>query len=198
MAMSRRKPDMHTQNNTADNIERYLEEDGHRKWGFVIYRCTYENNSDWEEFMARLRYRIRNTLEFYNGLDMMDSLLLTVFDDKSLFDDASTMSVREHFKQWTATAPAIEQGEGVAASVAQRYRFCIQVDEAALESVVRDAPDASTDGFVNLIWKDWAPRAPDPREPEEEEIEGCTQHDVGWMMVAYQDAVVDMYDCLRD
>jgi hypothetical protein len=166
----------------------------------VIYRCTYGSDSDWEEFMRRLRYQIQHTLEFYNGLDLMDSLSLTVFEDPSIFDDASTSAIREHFKQWAATAPQQEQCTGPALS--QRYRYCIQVDAEALESVIHDAPapplpDATTDGFVNLIWRDWEPTS-DPREPVEEPIEGCTQEDVGWMMVAYADVMVSMYYYLRD
>ena len=198
--MSRRTPQYSTHNNQADNIERYLQEDGHRTWGFVIYRCTYESDDDWDRFMG-LRDQIRCTLEIYNGLDMMDSLSVTVFEDRSILDGASTSVVREHFKQWAATAPQQEQGTGPALS--QRYRYCVQVDAVALESIIHDAPSPPqpgiiSDGFVNLIWKDWEPSRPDPREEVEEPIEGCTQHKVGWVRVAYQDVMVDVYHYLRD
>jgi hypothetical protein len=61
---SQRTPELPTNHNTADHIERYLQTDGHRTWGFVIYRCTYDDDDDdeWNEFMERLRYRIRQTL----------------------------------------------------------------------------------------------------------------------------------------
>jgi len=190
--MSRRTPQYSTHNNTADCIERYLQEDGHRTWGFVIYRCTYESDDDWGQFMERLRDQIRRTLEIYNGLDMMDSLSITVFEDRSILDGASTSVVREHFKQWAATAPQQEQGTGPALS--QRYRYCVQVDAEALESVIHDT---ISDGFVNLIWKDWEPDKPDHREEIEEPVEGCTQHKVGWLNVAYQDVMVGMYYYLR-
>jgi hypothetical protein len=91
-------------------------------------------------------------LEIYNGLDMMDSLSITVFEDRSILDGASTsVVVREHFKQWAATAPQQEQGTGPALS--QRYRYCVQVDAVALESVIHDAPsppqpDTISDGFM--------------------------------------------------
>src|ERR1700733_2846022 len=83
--MSRRTPKYSTHNNDADNIERYLQEDGHRTWGFVIYRCTYESDDDWGWFMGHLRGKIRYTLELCNGLDMMDSLSITVFEDRSIW-----------------------------------------------------------------------------------------------------------------
>jgi hypothetical protein len=199
--MSRRTPQYSTHNNNADNIERYLEEDGHRTWGFVIYRCTYDRDDDWGRFMEHFRDQIRRTLEIYNGLDMMDRLSVTVVEGRSVLDGASISVVREHFKQWAATAPQQEQGTGPALS--QRYRYCVHVDAEALESVIHDAPsppqpDAISDGFVNLIWRDWEPSRPDPREEVEEPIEGCTQHTVGWMRVAYQDVMVDMYHLLRD
>ena len=203
--MSRRTPTWYTHLNTADNIERFLQEDCHHTWGFVIYRCTYESDNAWDQFMDRLRYQIQRGLQTYNGLDMMDSLSITVIEDRSLLDDASTSVVREHFKQWAATAPQQEQGTGPGLS--QRYRYCVQVDADALESVVDDGSetpeiDIMTDGFVNLIWKDWAPELlrPNPRfsEPEEEPIEGCTLHDVGWMMVAWQSLMVDRYYYLRE
>jgi hypothetical protein len=196
---SQRTPQLSTQFNDADNIERYLRDDSHRTWGFVIYRCTYESNEEWDEFMARLRFRIQDWLRHCNGLDMMDKLDLTVIEDRSLLDDASTSVVREHFKKWATTAPQEEQGTGPGKS--QRYRYCIQVDAEVLESIVHDAkappaPDPDSEGYVNLIWKDWEPYGPGSRESEEP-IEGCTEHDVGWIMVVYSD-VVGMYYHLRD
>ena len=143
--------------------------------------------------MEHLQHRIRRSLEFCNGLDMMDSLSLIIIDDRSILDDASTSFVREHFKQWAATAPEQEQGVGIGLGLSQRYRYCIQVDDGALESVMED----ENDGYVNLIQKDWEPHVADAREPAEDPIEDCTLHDIGWMMVAYQDVMVDMYYQLR-
>jgi hypothetical protein len=201
ITMSRRTPQYSACFNSADNIESYLQEDGHRTWGFVIYRCTYESDDDWGRFMERLRDTVRSALETYNGLDMMDSLSITVFEDRPILDGASTSVIREHFKQWAVTASRQEQGTGPALS--QRYRYCVQVDAVALKSVIYDAlwplrRYTISDGLVNLIWRDWEPYTPDPREAVEEPIEGCTLNLVGWMRVAYQDVMVDMYYYLRD
>lgn len=206
---SERTPQYSTENNNADNIERHLHQDGHKAWGFVIYRCTYESDSDWAEFMSRLRYHIHDTLTFYNGLDMLDSLELTVIDHAATLADASTSAVREHFRQWVTTACQTEQGTGPGMS--QRYRYCIQVDYEALHACVHEAPappeiDTTDEGFVNVIWNNWQPVSGSMGDEDEDEggdeglepIEGCTQEDVGWMMVAYQDVMVDMYHLLRD
>lgn len=178
---------------TAHRIVKGLQEDRHQTWGFVIYRCTYDSEDDWNKFMELLRRRIRSALEFYKRLDMMDSLGLTIIDDRSTFDDASTSFVRDHFKQWVTTAPDLEQGEGIGPGQSQRYRYCIQVDDQALESVIED----ENDGYVYLIQKDWELYTADAREPAEDPIEDCTLHDIGWMMVDYQDVMVGMYDLLR-
>lgn len=64
----------------------------------MIYRCTYESDTDWSDLMTRLRYQTRAALEFYNGLDMLDSLDITVFEDRVSLDGASKSAVREQFK----------------------------------------------------------------------------------------------------
>jgi hypothetical protein len=68
---------------------------------------------------------------------MMDSLRVTVFEDKSKFDGASDSVIREHFKKRAANAVEEEQGlvagrtlrevrgMGTAAGRSQRYRFNI-------------------------------------------------------------------------
>lgn len=204
---SRRTPELSTNLNTADHIERYLQADGHRTWGFVIYRCTYDSDDEWNEFMERLRYRIRQTLEFYNGLDLIDSLSLTVIEDREKLDDVEASVVREHFKTWAETALQREQGAQAhmqsefQAWESQRYLYCIQVDAEVLESVVHwaEAPpaiDARSEGFVKIISRYWEPYGARDRDPPQEPIEGCTEDDVGWMMVDYTN-VVAFYHLLR-
>lgn len=131
----------------------------------------------------------------------MDSLRTTVFEDQSILDDSSTCIVREHFKRRAVATPQQKQGTGPVLSLC--YRYCMRVDAKALEVVIHNAPappqpDATSDSFFNLIWKDWEPSRPGLREKSEEPIEGYTQHNVGWMMVAYQDVMVDMYYYLCD
>ncbi|RHZ45543.1 uncharacterized protein CDV56_102885 [Aspergillus thermomutatus] len=193
-------------------IRHALQEDGHRIWGLVIYRCTYKSDADWDEFMRRLHWRIRDVLEFYQGLDLMDSLGLTVLEDRSLFDGATTSTVRNHFRQWAETAVEAEQGVGACQRRSQRYRYCIQVDEEALDSVVHKVPApweeicCNNVGYVNFIDKEWEPYGPVYYEDEydrlvedpEEPIEGCTLHNVGWMKVHYDTVMVCKYNYMRD
>jgi hypothetical protein len=64
------------------------------RWGFVIYRCTYESDSDWAHFMDLLNTRVRLNLEEEGGLDLLDRLDWCVQDDRDVLDDASTSQVR--------------------------------------------------------------------------------------------------------
>lgn len=98
-AKSRRTPDSSTFFNNADNIERQLQADEHKIWGWVIYRTTYDNEDDWKECLSRLRRRIEESLRSCGGLDMLDSLDCTVIEDRERFDGASTSIIREDFKQ---------------------------------------------------------------------------------------------------
>ncbi|KAG9737538.1 hypothetical protein KCU77_g9558, partial [Aureobasidium melanogenum] len=149
---SKRKPDEETDSNTADIIERQLQQDGHKVWGWVIYRCTYKSDKDWQDFMHRFHYFIRDILESHNGLDMLESLDCHVFEDES-FEGASPATVREHFRKWTETAPQREQ-DGNSAMRSQRYNFCIHVDEEAVQSIISNPPpheDIQRNGYVNLV-----------------------------------------------
>lgn len=64
------------------------------KWGFVIYRCTYESYSDWARFMDLLNTRVRLNLEEESSLDLLDRLDWCVQDDRDVLNGASTGQVR--------------------------------------------------------------------------------------------------------
>lgn len=206
---------MSRNHNEADWIERYLEADGFRTWGLVIYRCTYKSNSNWEEFMHRFLWHVNKSLEFYNSLDLLDSFSPKVLEDKALFDDATTSVIREHFKQWAVTASQEEQGvpiERAEWAESGRYKFCFMVDEEALQSVLNAPPPLGNlpneTGFVILINRGWVPEELDedelaaydspPPEDDCEPLEGCTLEDVGWMRVRYDRAMMEASVFVRD
>lgn len=66
------------------------------------------------------------------------------------------MKVRGHFRKWAAAAPHIKQDStNVGPGQSPRYRYCVQVNDEALDSVVRKAPPPEDEklvergGFVN-------------------------------------------------
>ncbi|KAG9692004.1 hypothetical protein KCU95_g7615, partial [Aureobasidium melanogenum] len=185
---SPRKPAMDTANNKADVIERQLQEDNHKIWGWVIYRCTYSSDRDWADFMSRLSFYIQQSLQEHNGHDMMESLDYQVFEDRALFDAAEPATVREHFRQWVQDAPQREQA--VPAMRSQRYNFCVHVDEEALQSII-SGPSPPGDelgtGYVNLVCLEISGGVRAEFETDNTELDRC------WMRVTYQDLMPTWY-----
>jgi hypothetical protein len=131
----RNNPPLNPSKRTSeDSTNQNIAEDGRRVWGFVIYRCTYESDADWDAFLKHMRFEMEQKLSDYNGLDMLDSHRSTVFEDAALFDKASIATIRQHFREWCSTAPQEEQGTG--SMISARYTYCIAVDKECLDSVV--------------------------------------------------------------
>jgi hypothetical protein len=208
----------------ADDIQHALIADGHRIWGFVVYRCTYGNDADWQLCMQHIRESLGQSIITSDGQHLLDERFnLTIMEDEDKFGRASTSTIRQHFRDWCVHAVNEEQGsndeierrrqESVpwCGSLAVRYRFCLQIDAASLKSVVEDEPDA----WVNLIRDDWQLKQTMAEQPsddlnwdqgdftdDEDEvypaIEGNTDGDVGWMMVDYRCLMPTYYSYLRD
>ena len=82
--------------NQCRRIRATLEDDPQRKWGFVIYRCTYGDDEAWQRFMAHLNTRTRLTLQNkYKEGDLFPQIDWTVQEDPSL-DEASISEVRRY------------------------------------------------------------------------------------------------------
>jgi hypothetical protein len=100
-------------------------------------------------------------------------------------------------------------------SMAVRYRFCVQIDEAAMRSIV-SSENVFDDAWVNVIEADWLPPKDAATQFEEAwvehvdmgldkdtfehvveiflpEIEGCVEENVGWMKVHYDGLVPEFY-----
>ena len=118
---------------------------------------------------------MEDTFKYCNGQDILDLFTLTVFSGSILFDGADTPTIRSHFRQWVESAFRAEQQPQKNSSDVEvrvcpsaRYNFCIQVDAAALHSVLHDAPappalDPTKKGWVKLINRSWIPLEEDPR-----------------------------------
>lgn len=126
--------------------------------------------------MHRFLWHVKDKLEFYNGLDLLKNFAPTVLEDRSLFVGASTSVIREHFKEWVVTA--CQQEEGISSKQLEyaqsgRYKFCLMVNEEALQSVLNAPPEDGDNktGFVTLINGIWVPEVMD--EAEIEEYDGC-------------------------
>ncbi|KAK3679999.1 hypothetical protein LTR78_000376 [Recurvomyces mirabilis] len=185
---SPRNPQISTQSSHADRIEANYQADGHKTWGFVIYRTTYDNDTDWTEFMRRLRAWTAENMDFYHGDDVLQRMTWTVFDDRAQFDGVDAAAVRRHFRTWAEDAVRSEQADAsdatpVSMGRSPRYRYCIQIDAASLKSAVHDAPappayDQERQGWVKVI--------------------GITEHDVGWMKCPFPSVMTEYYMLFND
>ncbi|CZT19159.1 uncharacterized protein RCC_05005 [Ramularia collo-cygni] len=197
-----------TESSLPDSIERGYHADGHKTWGFVIYRTTYENDADWAECMRRLRWWAADSMEYYNGQDVLDLMTWTIFDDREQFENMDVPTIRRHFRNWTETAVQSEQSTANMGG-SPRYKYCVQIDTEALKSVLGTHPPPRSDddhaGWVKLIDKNWLPRSEDPlwagRRPdpnEYEPIDGITDERIGWVKVPLISVMVEYYEMFRD
>jgi hypothetical protein len=195
---------------------------GLQKWGFVIYRCTYDDDSAWEHFMHRLNARKDAVLkDVYDDEHLAHHLDWNVQQDPSL-GHATKNHVRARFRTWVATDARAEMPtssdyqdklEGLLHEN-PRYKYCIHVDAASLQSVL-DGPSAAEPdlrgiSYVNLIradeaWEAWEKESTqaratsaeeDSQDEGEPETEGRTSRDVGWMKVSLDGLVPDVYETL--
>lgn len=60
-----------------------MKADGHRLWGSVIYRTTYDSEYDWAEGLARLIHHYEKTFHMSNdhGKDVLGQFWLAVMDE---------------------------------------------------------------------------------------------------------------------
>ncbi|GKZ83062.1 hypothetical protein AnigIFM56816_007890 [Aspergillus niger] len=192
---SKSTPEIESGMNDADELERLLDNDGFKTWGFVIYRCTYQSDSDWEKLMIRVHKRVEEYLQYYNGLDLLARFTSTVLEDRS-FESATVASLRNKFNEWAVTA-RLKNG---------RYRFFIMVDQEALDSTLSTPDDDIHGGFVRLVNAECEPEELYEEElaerggpgPEEELLEGRTEEDVGWMKVCWGKSQTPGYVTLGD
>lgn len=127
--------------------------------------------------MDILNERAREPLEFYDTHELLKNLEWRVQSDRALLDGASKAKVRRIFRDWAAGAAGPKE------KYAPHYRHCVRVDHDSLKLVVHDAPhppapDLKPIGHVNIICCYWT-FGEDEEDDGEDELEGCTQTDVG-------------------
>jgi hypothetical protein len=73
-----------------DSLHRYP----NSKLGFLVYRCTYASDHDWQVFMAYLTHSVRATLVKDKLGDIADRLDWNVQSSSSSLDRADFETVR--------------------------------------------------------------------------------------------------------
>ncbi|KAH7358315.1 hypothetical protein B0T11DRAFT_102423 [Plectosphaerella cucumerina] len=181
---------------------------GFPKWGFVIFRGTYDNDAEWATFIALLKESVAESLQFAKQEEnLRPDFEWTIIEDRASLDNVSTDVVRARFLDWVA-ARSVER-DGVQADVpwmtdrVPRYRYCIYINDACFSSMGARKVGRTTQwtldgGEVAIINSMHCPcddedddetdeDEDDSEEGEKDEgyppIEGNTDYDVGWAYV---------------
>lgn len=77
------------------HIRKYLDSRDQKKWGFVIFRCTYADDAAWNNFLQILNSNTQLCLEDDNEPEMLGRLDWVIIEDKEALDNASIDTVRQ-------------------------------------------------------------------------------------------------------
>ncbi|KAF6827283.1 hypothetical protein CPLU01_09160 [Colletotrichum plurivorum] len=115
---------------------------GIHKWGFVIYRCTYDDDELWDRYLAQLKSLCHDNLVEDRRAELLEPYLdWVVIEDRATLDNASRVEVRKHFNQWLSRqnitwfptrANPITPPRGL-----PRFRYCLYVDKQCLDTVIQ-------------------------------------------------------------
>ena len=81
-----------------DDMERtrdYLAKEPEAKWGFVIYRTTYQDDDQWNRFMEHINTRVRLELEQGRDAELFTRIDWCVQEDPAL-EGAPVSEVRRY------------------------------------------------------------------------------------------------------
>ncbi|KAL3454343.1 hypothetical protein BJX65DRAFT_260367 [Aspergillus insuetus] len=185
---------------------------GHLKWGFAIYRTTYEDDKLWGDFMTSLYYHAEESLEECGRRERLDPFFkCPVIQDKPTLNRASRGTVRSHFHAWIRDVSDARDGPGAEAALkigAPQYAYCLIVDEVSLARYEAARGDPLKCGKVPVTllpahWDleeydgRWVPDVDDDEEGEYQfpEIEGTTNPFADWMLLE-QECIAWVYDQL--
>ncbi|KAJ4989480.1 hypothetical protein SVAN01_05015 [Stagonosporopsis vannaccii] len=133
-----------------EKVREVLQRNADLKWGFVIYRCTYDNDEDWARFMEHLNTRVRLNLEEDNAGELFERIDWAVQEDRDSLDGAGPSRVRKRFAEWLQEC---EEGDDFLGT--PRFMACAMVSNLDLKTVLNGPPaeefDANGAGFIRLV-----------------------------------------------
>lgn len=143
-----------------------MKKTGFHRWGFVIYRTTYDDDEAWERYLEVLKLTARHSLVELGGDVLLEQYMecrwtllpslqlrtqprhcLThippsgpVISDRATLDGASKAEVRRHFKSWCAGRSEERDGPGARKKGVRRlprFKHCLYVDRKCLDTLSR-------------------------------------------------------------
>ncbi|CAK1367000.1 hypothetical protein CB0940_10341 [Cercospora beticola] len=207
--MSRRLP------SEAQTLYETLDLHPNGKLCWVVYRCSYADDSEWARFVQRLYDWVRCRLgKERDGNLIINHFEFDVRDDKEKFDGASMSAIRRDFNDW------VEKTNG--SYKVTMHTNCIYADAEVIESVLNGpdpnsgAPriDVDRTAWVKILeglCKDEVDQFDEDEISDDEErakvnsgdegfepINGCRLHDLGWIKVAASNLISGAYYCLNN
>ncbi|KAI6777841.1 uncharacterized protein J7T54_000550 [Emericellopsis cladophorae] len=121
------------------SVERNIEHCGYEKWGFIIYRTTYDEVSarPWEAFKDRVLRDVRRSILESDTPEILDNMDFVFVEDPAL-EGASVGSLQRRFRAWVREENMVpyfideEKNERVYEPRGARHEFFIVVDDTAL------------------------------------------------------------------
>ncbi|KAL2795764.1 hypothetical protein BJX66DRAFT_163649 [Aspergillus keveii] len=158
-----------------------------KKWGWVVYRCTYDDEATWQKLKQWIIDENRERTEDSDAPTLIDHLDMVFFEDRALFENASRDNLRVHFKAWredqfSRLGPADQEviwgarrGESGRITIQHpeinypRFHQFVQVDDESLQSMVEEWEEPRRlrgTGHVNFVDADWPHDMGDDDEDE--------------------------------
>jgi hypothetical protein len=77
-----------------EDVKEDLRTSSNKKWGFVVYRCTYGDDSAWERMMSRLKMQSLLNLRNHDAEDLYPRIDWAV-QENPLWNGANPAFVKE-------------------------------------------------------------------------------------------------------
>ncbi|GKT90281.1 hypothetical protein Ct61P_08131 [Colletotrichum tofieldiae] len=118
---------------------------GVHKWGFVIYRCTYDDDELWNRYLAQLKSFCHDELVEERRAELLEQYLdWVVIEDRATLDNASRFEVRKHFNQWLS-------GQNIPTFPAKAYTNTSPIELPASDTVYTSTSRSKRRHSVVLI-----------------------------------------------
>ncbi|KUL85209.1 hypothetical protein ZTR_08924 [Talaromyces verruculosus] len=116
-------------------------------WGFTIYRTVYTSESDqyWGTVLEAISKVVMKRLdEDEPSRIFQEGYRPLVFDDPAEFNEATLDKIRDHFRE-------VQESDNGNAGV--RFRWCLVIDDGALQSILRhpEPKSGQKGGWVTVV-----------------------------------------------
>ncbi len=139
----------------SQQIHETLQRGNMGKWGWVIYRTSYKDDAAWDRFQHYVSEWSQKALKEDDASPVVSGAVDWTFVSDPALDGAPREQLRERFHRWRKTAIWTEnprrRSPETSLDIPQRYMYFVQVDEDALDSVMRAGTPDQDAGAVHFV-----------------------------------------------